>query len=464
MTNFIQKNISKTFRLLQQCFGNLHFRAYQNLCLTLLTICFSLFSYVQAWSQDGTSALRPGVLELKVGDALPEDLWNLSLTVINHPEGKQTIRLADYKNKPIILDFWATWCPGCITSLQNLDTIQRELPNEVVIIPITNDDVQKAEAFIKERRWQLPTVVNNSILQEYFPHKYIPHYIWVNQEGIIEAITGAEPVNKANIKAVIGGRNLDVPNKIELLDFDHKKPLFIDGNGGEGNSIKYRSLFSEPIPGLFQSISAVISDTINHTSRIYGINCRALTLYSIAYQKLQSFPKERIEYEIKDSAKRALFVTAKDGQTSKNHLFTYELIIPLNAPDKVRKRVAVDLQHFFGLSARFERRLVDCYVLKSLPTLKNAFSKGGERKHNLFGEQNEEKYIQNQTVDDLYGYLNEMLPVAVVDEMSYRGTLDLKFPQPDIQNLKLLQEALRKQGISLEKGNREIEFFIISDN
>src|SRR5690606_17847583 len=117
----------------------------------------------------------------------------------------------------------------------------------------------------------------------------------------------------------------------------HKKPLFIDGNGGEGNSIKYRSLFSEPIPGLFQSISAVISDTINHTSRIYGINCRALTLYSIAYQKLQSFPKERIEYEIKDSEKRALYVTTKDGQTSKNRLYNYELNTPLIAPDKVRE-------------------------------------------------------------------------------------------------------------------------------
>lgn len=464
MTNFIKKNISKTFNLFKQCFGNLRFIAYQNLCLTLLILCFSLFSYVKAWSQQGTGALHQSVVPLEVGDALPDELWSMTLSVVNHPEGKHTIKLEDFRTTPIILDFWATWCPSCITSLQKLDTIQRELANEVVIIPVTNDSMQKAESFIKTQKWQLPTVVNNSILQEYFPHKYIPHYIWVNQEGIIEAITGAEPVNKANIKAVIGGRNLDVPNKIELLDFDHKKPLFIDGNGGEGNSIKYRSLFSEPIPGLFQTISSVISDTVNHTSRIYGINCRALTLYSLAYQKLQSFPKERIEYEIKDSAKRALFVTTKDGQTSKNHLFTYELITPLNASDKVRERVAVDLQHFFGLSARFERRLIDCYVLTALPTLKRAFSKGGERKDNLFGEQNEEKYIQNQTIDFLSGYLNEMLPLAVVDEMSYRGTLDLKFPQPDVQNLKPLQEALRKQGISLEKGNREIEFFIISDN
>src|SRR5690606_6390950 len=140
---------------------------------------------------------------LEVGDALPDELWNMTLSVVNHAEGKQTIKLEDFRNTPIILDFWATSCPACITSLQKLDTIQRELANEVVIIPVTNDSMQKAESFIKTQKWQLPTVVNNSILQEYFPHKYIPHYIWVNQQGIIEAITGADPVNKANIKTVI---------------------------------------------------------------------------------------------------------------------------------------------------------------------------------------------------------------------------------------------------------------------
>src|SRR5690606_36038447 len=114
-------------------------------------------------------------------------------------------------------------------------------------------------------------------------------------------------------------------------------------------------------------------------------------------------------------AKRALFLSSKDGQSSKNHLFTYELITPLNSSEKVMERVADDLEHFFGLRTRFEKRLVDCYVLKGLPTLKNTFSKGGERKHNLFFDQIVEKFIQNQTVDVLYGYLNELLPLSVVD-------------------------------------------------
>jgi len=67
-------------------------------------------------------------------------------------------------------------------------------------------------------------------------------------------------------------------------------------------------------------------------------------------------------------------------------------------------------------------------------------------------------------MDALYGYLNEVLPLEVVDETNCFKTLDLQFPKPDRGNLKPLQDALRKQGISLEKGKREIEFFIISDH
>lgn len=464
MKNITKIYLFKTLLLLfQGCFFDP--KKHLNLSVTVFTLCFSLFSCVKAWSHQGTGALHQSVLPLKVGDAVPDDLWNMTLSVVNHPEGKQTIKLGDYKNTLIILDFWATWCPSCITSLQKLDTIQKELTTEVVIIPVTNDKLEKAEAFIKAQRWQLPTVVNSSILQEYFPHKYIPHYVWVNPEGRIEAITGIEPVNRANIKAVINGENLNVPNKVDLLSFDSKKPLFIDGNGGNGTAIKYRSLFSEAIPGVFQMTSSVISDSINKTSRIYGINCRALTLYSLAYKKIQSFSKERIKYEIIDSVKRALFVSSEDpSRPSTSDLFTYELITPSSEADKVRGRVAVDLQHFFGLNARFEKRKTDCYVLKALPNLHKSSSKGGERKDNFFDEDSGQIYTQNNTMDALYGYLNEVLPLLVVDETNYSKTLDLKFPRPDQKDLTPLKEALRKQGILLEKAKREIEFFIISDN
>ncbi|WP_185212272.1 TlpA family protein disulfide reductase [Sphingobacterium mizutaii] len=433
-----------------------------------LVLCFVLFSIGVARSQSRTefgAVNKQNITPLNIGDPIPDALWNTPLQVVNHPDGKETITLNDYKGKLIILDFWATWCPPCIKSLYKLDSIQRELKEDVVIIPITNEDQQKADAYFKARKWNLPTVVNSPLLHEHFPHKSIPHYIWVNSERNIEAITGHEPINRKNIHAIIKGEKPKMSFKNDLLNFDSKSPLFINGNGGDGTTIKYRSLFSEPISGLSQTASSVISDTISNTSRVYCINCQILMLYTIAYNKIESFPENRIKLDVKDSSKLKLLGNEKNQEEwLKSNTYCYELITPISAQDKVRERMAVDLNHFFGLNARFEKRITDCYILTALPDIEKSYSKGGNREDNLFDERSEKKHIQNNTMDALYGYLSEVLPLDVVNETNCFKTLDLQFPKPDKENLKPLQDALRKQGISLEKGKREIEFFIISDN
>src|SRR5690606_33195356 len=79
------------------------------LCLGFL--CFMLFNLSTAQAQspengeaaEGQTEIKP----LQIGDTIPEALWSLPLQVINHPEGKDTITLNDYRDKKlIILDFW----------------------------------------------------------------------------------------------------------------------------------------------------------------------------------------------------------------------------------------------------------------------------------------------------------------------------------------------------------------------
>lgn len=46
------------------------------------------------------------ITPLQVGDAVPDELWNMSIQVINELEGKKSIKLSDYrKKKLILLDF-----------------------------------------------------------------------------------------------------------------------------------------------------------------------------------------------------------------------------------------------------------------------------------------------------------------------------------------------------------------------
>ena len=50
-------------------------------------------------------------------DPTPADLWSLRL---DRPEGG-TLDLATLRGKPLVLNFWATWCPPCLREMPALD-------------------------------------------------------------------------------------------------------------------------------------------------------------------------------------------------------------------------------------------------------------------------------------------------------------------------------------------------------
>ncbi|HEV7397815.1 MAG TPA: TlpA disulfide reductase family protein [Pyrinomonadaceae bacterium] len=77
---------------------------------------------------------------------------NMGWTVAN----TQHIRLADQRNKIVILDFYATWCEPCRESIPHLADLQRRYAAKGVEIVGLNvggaDDYDKVPAFAREFR------------------------------------------------------------------------------------------------------------------------------------------------------------------------------------------------------------------------------------------------------------------------------------------------------------------------
>jgi len=65
-------------------------------------------------------------------------------------DGGADIELASYRGKVVYLDFWASWCAPCLTSLPQLDELQRELgPDGFQVVAINVDtDPDKARRFL----------------------------------------------------------------------------------------------------------------------------------------------------------------------------------------------------------------------------------------------------------------------------------------------------------------------------
>lgn len=121
------------------------------------------------------------------------------------PDGK-IVKLADYKNKIVIIDFWATWCPPCRKGVPDLIAIQKEYKNDVVVIGISLDrenTIADVVPFIKNYGINYPVVYGNmDVVKAYGGIEAIPTSFVIDKKGnIVDTHVGL--VSKETYTSVI---------------------------------------------------------------------------------------------------------------------------------------------------------------------------------------------------------------------------------------------------------------------
>ncbi|RYD93697.1 MAG: TlpA family protein disulfide reductase [Sphingobacteriales bacterium] len=171
-------------------------------CLALTWILLSLAFVLPAAAQNTPSDLKP----LKIGSKLPESFWMQEHLV--YAKGK-TIKqnLSQYRNKLLILDFWATWCSSCTHKFRYIDSLQKEYEGLAVVLLVdaksTRDTPEKIAVTMKRFNDQLTTLMADTVLSQQFVHTSVPHYIWI-AGGYFLAASGSEFMHKGNLDAILG--------------------------------------------------------------------------------------------------------------------------------------------------------------------------------------------------------------------------------------------------------------------
>ncbi|MEX0833507.1 MAG: TlpA disulfide reductase family protein [Actinomycetota bacterium] len=59
-------------------------------------------------------------------------------------EGSGSIDYADYRGKPLVINFFASWCPSCIAEMPDFEQVHQELDGKVAFIGISQQDASGA--------------------------------------------------------------------------------------------------------------------------------------------------------------------------------------------------------------------------------------------------------------------------------------------------------------------------------
>jgi cytochrome c biogenesis protein CcmG, thiol:disulfide interchange protein DsbE len=106
---------------------------------------------------------------------------------IRTTDGK-TVSLSDYKGKPVVIEFIATWCPYCRNDLSVVKDVYPKYSDDVGYLLIgmdLNEDADKLSAFVHEHGPFDVGLGTETILSEY-GIVYTTTKFAVNGDGIIE--------------------------------------------------------------------------------------------------------------------------------------------------------------------------------------------------------------------------------------------------------------------------------------
>ena len=118
----------------------------------------------------------------------------LALSPISHAQGPsfalpdmdgRPVRLADFRGRWVIVNFWATWCTPCLLEMPELQAFHEQHHERATVIGINFEDISPSEirAFVKRLAITFPIVLSGGNSLSGFELKGLPTTFLISPAG-----------------------------------------------------------------------------------------------------------------------------------------------------------------------------------------------------------------------------------------------------------------------------------------
>jgi thiol-disulfide isomerase/thioredoxin len=389
--------------------------------------------------------------EIKIGEKVPDTFLP---QILRYKKNKINL-LSEFKGKALIIDFWFTHCTICIASMPKLDSLQKKFKEDLNVLMSTYEPKEIISNFLNKKKIlahvTLPTTTSDTILTKLFPHMSAPHEIWIDKNGIVQAITSHVEVTEANIRRLINGEKLNLPVKIEANDlFGSTKP-FLNANPITTYLCSYIGGFQKGMP-----CQSYITEN-NGLVELKISNLPLKSLYLKAYEQDKLKPSQYIYQNVDTS----IFESSRYGE----NFFCYNLIMKDSLSGKMGQYMRQDLDRYFNMSSRLITQKTICYTISKINNIK---STPDALKPDDFSDSYKEgdQYVfKNVYWQGVLNYLNTTLEEPLIDETGN----DLRTPIKDLilpsdwKNLEEINKKISTYNLILKKEYRNMNVLVFSN-
>jgi len=127
---------------------------------------------------------KDDVEEIRIGD-IPPDFTFVDM------DGNEFSLSGMAGEMPVVIDFWATWCPPCLAEIPVLVEFAEKYADEVVVVGVTSEAAENEQAIIdfaeeNEISYRLIHDPSREIIDSYFVTG-IPNLFVINIDGAVVA-------------------------------------------------------------------------------------------------------------------------------------------------------------------------------------------------------------------------------------------------------------------------------------
>jgi peroxiredoxin len=109
-------------------------------------------------------------------------------------DGTNTIHLASYRGQIVLVNFWATWCPPCVSEMPGLLELHHDRPDLAILAVSIDEDPDTYNRFLVRHQVDLTTVRDPTqsaaklFHTEGWPETYI-----IDRQGVIRRKIVGDP-------------------------------------------------------------------------------------------------------------------------------------------------------------------------------------------------------------------------------------------------------------------------------